>query len=106
MDDDLAVALRQFAARIAAFDPPGPPSTIEVTVGGTPVTLTESGARALAEAMLAYHDPRDRGACDHCGSRRLDDNFMCADCMQPSGVFGQLLRERAARYEGPPPALS
>jgi hypothetical protein len=107
MTDELAVALRQFADRIAALDPPGAfAADIEVTVGGVAVRLTQSGARALTEAMLAYHDPRDRGACDHCGSRRLDDNFMCADCMQPSGVFGQLLRERAARYEGPPPELS
>jgi hypothetical protein len=103
--DDLADALRQFAARIAALDPPGSAAVVEITVGGTPITLTPSAARALREAVLAYHDPRDRGACDHCGSRRLDDNFLCADCQQPSGVFGQLIRERAARYDGPPPAL-
>jgi hypothetical protein len=105
MIDDLATALRQFAARIAALDPPGSAAVVEVTVGGTPVRLTESAARALTEAALAYHDPRDRGACDHCGGRRLDDNFLCADCRQPSGVFGQLIRERAAQYEGPPPAI-
>jgi hypothetical protein len=106
MTDDLAAALRQFADRIAALDPPGSASvTVEVTVGDMPVMLTGSGVHALAEAMLTYHDPRDRGACDHCGSPRLDDNFRCADCMRPSGVFGELIRERAARYEGPPPAL-
>jgi hypothetical protein len=109
IDDDPAAALMsalgQFAARIAALDPPGSPAVVELTVGGTPVALTGSATRALIEAALAYHDPRDRGACDHCGSRRLDDNFLCADCRQPSGVFGQLIRERAAHYEGPPPAL-
>ena len=105
MTDDLAAALRQFAARIAALDPPGSATVVEVTVDGTSVGLTGSAARALKEALLAYHDPRDRGACDHCGSRRLDDNFLCADCLQPSGVFGQLIRERAARYDGPPPAV-
>ena len=105
MTDDLADALRQFAARIAALDPPGSAAVVEVTVGGTSVELTGSAARALREALLTYHDPRDRGACDHCGSRRLDDNFLCADCRQPSGVFGQLIRERAARYDGPPPAV-
>jgi hypothetical protein len=81
IDDDLAAALREFAARIAALDPPGSPAVVELTVGGAPVALTVSAARALAEAALAYHDPRDRGACDHCGSRRIDDNFVCADCM-------------------------
>jgi hypothetical protein len=105
MTDALAAALRQFAARIAELDPPGSAAVVELAVGGTPVMLTESAARALHEAVLAYHDPRDRGACDHCGSRRLDDNFLCADCRQPSGVFGQLIRERAARYDGPPAAL-
>ena len=105
MDDALAAAVRQFAARIAALDPPGSPSVAELTVAGTPIPLSESAARALTEALLAYHDPRDRGACDHCGSRRLDDNFLCADCLRPSGVFGQMIRERAARYEGPPPGL-
>jgi hypothetical protein len=105
IDDDLAAVLRSFAARIAELDPPGSPAVVELTVGGTPLALSESAARALTEAVLAYHDPRDRGACDHCGSRRLDDNFLCADCMRPSGVFGQLIRERAARYDGAPPAL-
>ena len=105
MSDDLAEALRRFAARIAALDPPGSPTVAELTVDGATVALTGSAVRALTEATLTYHDPRDRGACDHCGSRRLDDNFLCADCMGASGVFGQLVRERAARYEGPPPAL-
>lgn len=102
---DLAAALRQFAARIAELDPPGSPAVVEISINGTPIALTDSAARALAEAAHSYHDKRDRGACDHCGSRRLDDNFLCADCMRPSGVFGQLIRERAQRYEGPPPAL-
>ena len=106
MSDDLASALRQFAERIAALDPPGSAAVVELTVdGASPVRLTGSAARALREAVLAYHDPRDRGACDHCGSRRLDDNFLCADCRRASGVFGQLIQERAARYDGPPKSL-
>lgn len=63
--------------------------------------LSPGVARAFVEALRAYQDPRDRGSCDHCGGPRLDGNFVCADCGQPSGLFGQLLRERAARYEGP-----
>ncbi|GAA3189359.1 hypothetical protein ACFO1B_36740 [Dactylosporangium siamense] len=75
---------------------------VEVRVDGGAVVLLSPGvARAFVEALRAYQDPRDRGSCDHCGGPRLDDNFICADCGQPSGLFGQLLRERAARYEGP-----
>jgi hypothetical protein len=75
---------------------------VELRVDGeVAVWLSPGVARALVEALGAYHDPRDRGTCDHCGGPRLDDNFVCADCGQPSGLFGQLLRERAARYEGP-----
>lgn len=100
---DLEAALRQFAARIAELDPPGSAAVAELTVDGTrSISLTASAARALREAVLSYHDPRDRGACDHCGGRRLDDNFVCADCRQPSGVFGQMIRERAAGYTAPP----
>jgi len=96
---DVAAALREFAARIDAVDPGvGPELTVDVT-------LSPATARALVEALRAYHDPRDRGACDACGSRRLDDNFLCAGCGAASGVFGQLIRERMARYEGPPGEL-
>lgn len=80
----------------------GGPADVELRVdGGAPVRFSPGVARAFAEALRAYQDPRDRGSCDHCGGPRLDDNFVCADCGQPSGLFEQLLRERAARYEGP-----
>jgi hypothetical protein len=100
----LADALGAFVERIGPLHPPSGPS-VEIRVDGVPVVLSASVARALVEAMRAYHDPNDRGSCDHCGGRRLDNNFLCADCGQPSGVFGQLVRERAARYAGPPPEL-
>ncbi|GAB3873299.1 hypothetical protein ACFPIJ_01240 [Dactylosporangium cerinum] len=111
---DVTAALEAFARRIGVFDPgsgsiggvdggvDGGADGVEVRVdGGAAVWLSPGVARAFVEALLAYQDPRDRGSCDHCGGPRLDDNFMCADCGQPSGLFGQLLRERAARYEGP-----
>jgi hypothetical protein len=64
-------------------------------------------ARALVEALRNYHDPRDRGRCDHCGGRRLDDNFfLCLDCQRPNGLFGQLVMERAAGHGGNPAAIS
>jgi hypothetical protein len=127
---DVTAALEAFARRIGVFDPGGGSSDgfsdgsnggadgvpgggsgggssdgadgVEVRVdGGAAVWLSPGVARAFVEALLTYQDPRDRGSCDHCGGPRLDDNFICADCGQPSGLFGQLLRERAARYEGP-----
>jgi hypothetical protein len=106
---ELAAALREFVERIGALDPAspaGPPAgQVEVRVGGAAVTLGPAVARALTDALRAYHDPRDRGRCGHCGGRRLDGNFQCADCGHLGGVFGQLVRERAARYAGPPRQL-
>jgi hypothetical protein len=93
-----------FVERIGALYPSSDRS-VEIHVDGVPVVLSAAVGRALVEAMRAYHDPNDRGTCDHCGGRRLDHNFLCADCGHPSGVFGQLVRERAARYAGPPPEL-
>jgi len=101
----LADALREFVERVGPLYPPSGDRAVEVWVGDVRVVLGEPVVRALVEALRGYHDPNDRGSCDHCGSRRLDDNFLCADCGQPSGVFGQLVRERAARYTGPPPEI-
>ncbi|MET7401226.1 hypothetical protein ABZS66_47880 [Dactylosporangium sp. NPDC005572] len=101
MDDQVVLALREFAARIDAYDALPGPAVAEVRVGSETVVLRAPVVHALAEALRSYQDPRDRGTCDHCGGPRLDDNFVCADCGQPSGVFGQLLRERAARFETP-----
>ena len=115
--DEVAAAVEGFARRIAVFDAPpggrhrgfeGHPADdghggggVEVAVGDAVVRLSPGVARAFVEALVSYQDPRDRGSCDHCGGARLDGNFVCADCGQPSGLFGQLLRERAARFEGP-----
>jgi hypothetical protein len=101
----VAAALREFAQRIGPLYPASDRPPTAVRVGGEAVVLPEPVVRALVEALRAYHDPNDRGSCDHCGGRRLDGNFLCADCGQPSGVFGQLVRERAARYPGPPPEI-
>ncbi|MEV8512447.1 hypothetical protein [Dactylosporangium sp. NPDC051484] len=103
--DEVAAALREFAERIDVFDTAPRAAVVEVRVGERAVALRAPVVKALVEALRAYQDPRDRGTCDHCGGPRLDDNFMCADCGRPSGLFGQLLRERAARYEGPPGQL-
>nr|BFE62454.1 hypothetical protein GCM10020063_069800 [Dactylosporangium thailandense] len=101
MDDLVARALREFNERIDVYDPAPGPAVAEVRVGEQVIALRASVAKALAAALRAYADPRDRGRCDHCGGPRLDDNFVCADCGHASGVFGRLLAERAARYEPP-----
>lgn len=101
--DDVLAALHDFVARVDALDPAAPPhGELVVALRGAEsrVTLSAPVARALVEALRAYHDPRDRGRCDHCGGRRLDDNFLCGDCGRPNGLFGQLIAERAARHTG------
>lgn len=99
--DDVLAALRDFVARVDALDPAAAPQG-ELVVGlrgvESRLALSAPVARALVEALRAYHDPRDRGRCDHCGGGRLDDNFLCGDCGRPSGLFGQLVSERAARH--------
>ncbi|MEV6928544.1 hypothetical protein AB0M46_29210 [Dactylosporangium sp. NPDC051485] len=99
--EQVAAALREFAGRIDIFDPLPGAHVAEVRVGDQTVPLRAPVVRALAEALRAYQDPRDRGTCDHCGGPRLDDNFVCADCGRSSGVFGRLLQERASRFEAP-----
>jgi hypothetical protein len=103
--EDVPAAVRSFVDRISALDPTGPPrGTLTVTLGDREerIELRGPAAHALIEALRQYHDPRDRGGCDHCGSHRLDDNFLCHDCGRPSGVFGQILMERAHDHTPPP----
>ncbi|MFG1927900.1 hypothetical protein [Cryptosporangium sp. NPDC048952] len=100
MPDDVVDALAQFVARIDVFDPEAPVHT-ELEVDGRKLTLREPVARALVEALRAYGDPRDNGSCDHCGSRRMDTSFHCNDCGRFSGLFGDLIAQRAAEYTEP-----
>ena len=94
-------ALREFAERIGALDP----AATGVGVDAGEIVLGPAVAGALVEALRAYHDPRERGACDYCGGRRLDQHFRCGDCGRSSGIFGQMISERADRYVGPPGSL-
>lgn len=105
------LTLRDFANRIAGLDLPSerqPTTTLRISDGEVDETieLTPSALLALKHALEDYHDPRDCGECDHCGSRRIDRNFICLACGQPNGVFGQLLREHSERYDGDPDALT
>jgi ribosomal protein S14 len=103
-DNELIRAVRDFVERIGALDvgPEQPTAAqIEVRQADARTTFSFSArlADAFAAALRAYHDPRDQGRCEHCGGSRLDDNLICVDCGRAHGIFGQLLMERAARYE-------
>ena len=99
--DDLLAALSDFAARIDALDPDAPRwGEVEIRVGerSSRLPLRVPVAQALVEALRGYHDPRDQGGCEHCGGRRIGDNFVCQECGRLNGLFGQLVAERAARH--------
>lgn len=101
----MLAALREFVARVDALDPQATPRgdlTVRLNADEARLSISALVARALVEALNAYRDPRDQGPCDHCGGRRIDDNFLCLDCGQLNGLFGQLIAERAARYREQP----
>jgi hypothetical protein len=102
--DDALSAIRNFVTRIDALDPAAPAvGELLVALDGDEArfTLRAPVARALIEALGAYHDLRDNGHCDHCGSPGVDENFRCRQCGQLNGVFGQLVAERAAQHTEP-----
>ena|SRR5436190_3110470 len=104
LPDEVLAALQAFNTRIDALDPEASRwGEIEVRVGEQRMRLSlrVPVAVALVRALRDYHDPRDQGRCDHCGSPRLDDNFVCRDCRRPNGLFGQLMVERLAEYVEP-----
>ena len=104
---DVHDALVAFVRRIDDLEPDAAAvAGLSVAGQAAPVPLSGAVARALIAALEGYHDPRDRGECEHCGGHRLDDNFLCRDCGRPNGVFGAMLAERAARFEGDPAALA
>ncbi|GAA3394390.1 hypothetical protein [Cryptosporangium minutisporangium] len=98
--DDVLTALVEFVARTDRYEPDAPIHT-ELDVNGVRLTVRAPVARALAEALRAYHDPRDHGRCDHCGSHQMDANFQCRECGRLSGLFGQMVAERLDEYAEP-----
>ena len=97
---DVLAALRDFVARLDELDPQAPVAgELTVGLGGATerLTLRLPVARALTEALRAYHDPRERGTCAHCAGGRLDDDFVCRNCGIVNGLFGQTLARVATR---------
>ena len=109
MSTDVVAAVREFVARLDGLDDDAP-VVGELTLGlgdaTERVTLRAPVARALVEALRAYHDPRDRGTCAHCATGRLDDDFVCRSCGIVNGLFGQTLAGFVATGErDAPPSL-
>jgi hypothetical protein len=102
--DDVLRIVRDFVARIDQLDPEAA-EVGELTLSWRDtterVTIRRPVVRALTEALLAYHDPRDHGACEHCAGGRLDENFMCRSCGIVNGVFGQTLTQFVSRDDQP-----
>ncbi|MFY1673429.1 hypothetical protein ACN27G_26265 [Plantactinospora sp. WMMB334] len=99
---DLLAVLRDFAARVAPYDPEpeaGAVGSLDVRFDGKTVTvpLTPYLAGAVAEALAGHRDRSDRGSCAGCGGRRLDENLHCPDCGRLHGVLGQVLAHQAER---------
>jgi hypothetical protein len=91
---DVLAAVREFVTRLDELDAEAP-VVGELTLGLGDATerlqLRLPVALALTEALRGYHDPRERGTCAHCGSGRLDDDFVCGNCGIVNGLFGQTL---------------
>ena len=91
---DVLSAVRDFVARLDDLDAEAP-VVGELTLGlgdaNERLQLRLPVARALVEALHGYHDPRERATCAHCGTGRLDDDFVCRSCGIVNGLFGQTL---------------
>jgi hypothetical protein len=102
--DDVLSALGDFVSRLDQLYPESP-EIGELTVGAgaraARLPLRDPVARALIEALRAYHDPHDHGTCAHCGTGRLDENFICRQCGIVNGVFGQILADQMAAQRRP-----
>jgi hypothetical protein len=99
---DPAAVVADFIDRVAPYDP-APDAAPVAMVGIRTAAGTETFAvgdhviRALCRALASYRDPRDRGTCAECGSRRLDENLHCRDCGRLHGILGEVIASQARR---------
>jgi hypothetical protein len=99
---DPAAVLAEFIDAVAPYDPnPGadPVAVVGVrtALGEGVFAMSDHVIRAMCRALASYHDPEDRGTCNGCGSRRLDENLHCQDCGRLHGILGQVIAEHARR---------
>ncbi|MCA2213072.1 hypothetical protein [Jidongwangia harbinensis] len=99
---DPAAVVAEFIARVGQYDPA--PDAAPVAVVGVRTALGEGVypmsdhvVRAMCRALVAYHDPDDRGRCTNCGGHRLDENLHCQDCGRLHGILGQVIAQHARR---------
>ena len=99
---DPAAVLAEFIDAVAPYDPnPGadPVAVVGVctALGEGVFAMSDHVIRAMCKALASYHDPEDRGTCNGCGSRRLDENLHCQDCGQLHGILGQVSAHHVRR---------
>jgi hypothetical protein len=99
---DPAAVLAEFIDAVAPYDPnPGADPVavvgIRTALGEGVFAMSDHVIRAMCKALASYHDPEDRGTCNGCGSRRLDENLHCQDCGRLHGILGQVIAEHARR---------
>jgi hypothetical protein len=102
-----AAALAEFVARVAPYDPVRDAEPVAVlglrtALGDMSVTMSDHVVRALCRALASYTDPDDRGNCQNCGSRSIDENLHCRDCGRLHGILGEVIAQYAcnARWAG------
>lgn len=106
--DEVLRVLREFIDRIDRIEPEAPElGELEVGWRGDTerIVIRQSTAQALAEALIAYRDPRDHGTCDHCGGN-LDRDLQCRRCGIVNGIFGQTIADFLSRAQQPAPAVT
>jgi hypothetical protein len=99
---DPAAVLAEFIDAVAPYDPnpgAGPVAMVGVrtALGEGVFPMSDHVIRAMCKALASYRDPEDRGTCNSCGSRRLDENLHCEDCGRLHGILGQVIAEHARR---------
>ncbi|GAA0535278.1 hypothetical protein GCM10010172_15560 [Paractinoplanes ferrugineus] len=99
---DPAAVLAEFIDAVAPYDPnPGadPVAVVGVrtALGEGVFAMSDHVIHALCRALASYRDPADRGTCNGCGSRRLDENLHCQDCGRLHGILGQVIADHARR---------
>jgi hypothetical protein len=109
---DPANVVAEFVDRVAPYDPATDSAPVAVlgvrtALGEATFAMSDHVVRALCRALEAYRDPDDRGFCNACGSRGLDENLHCRDCGRLHGILGEVIAQHARRVaaavDDPPP---
>ncbi|GAA2619766.1 hypothetical protein [Paractinoplanes durhamensis] len=99
---DPAAVVAEFIDAVAPYDPnpeadPVAVVGVRTAFGQDVFPMSDHVIRALCKALASYRDPDDRGTCNGCGSRRIDENLHCQDCGRLHGILGQVIVDHARR---------